>query len=481
MEKVMEEKRWKIIPITDKKKLKLNLSNKERNIFVSILIFFSVITTIIPYGIVIPLALVACRVFIILPIGKIINYLFIGIIASSFLGSYLGIPGNQSIFMFRILLILHVVLFILFKNKEWERLSNYKFINLLLSIWIFGNFLSLFWTNATGETLRYIYYSFEASYLIWLIMYHINNSNNYRMFSNIIIWFYFIALIMGCAEVITGWHLPSSGSNFYDTSTSKFQPTAFLFNTNDYAMYLCIFFPMVFHDLWNSKRLLANVYLAILVLILSFYLVIMTYSRLGIISISLEVMIVFWVYMRRSIIFIPFFISVYLLISSFGDKGYLLKVLKVIQEAFTKKGASTNERIQIYSTSWDIVQDSHFIGVGAGNVPIQIKNYWLGHQSVNHLYKAVHNFWLESMGGIGFFALSIVVLYIFILLMAIRYWWRNISHITTIKYFLPMLIIVVFYFSSIGLSTIIEKRYLWLALGIAIKLLNMESLKKGDD
>lgn len=170
----------------------------------------------------------------------------------------------------------------------------------------------------------------------------------------------------------------------------------------------------------------------------------MTYSRLGIISISLEVMIVFWVYMRRSIIFIPFFISVYLLISSFGDKGYLLKVLKVIQEAFTKKGASTNERIQIYSTSWDIVQDSHFIGVGAGNVPIQIKNYWLGHQSVNHLYKAVHNFWLESMGGIGFFALSIVVLYIFILLMAIRYWWRNISHITTIKYFLPMLIIVVF-------------------------------------
>lgn len=79
-------------------------------------------------------------------------------------------------------------------------------------------------------------------------------------------------------------------------------------------------------------------------------------------------------------------IWIYLFIDSFWNKGYFAGMLKIIKESFTKKGASTNERIEIYNTSWDIVRDSHFLGLGAGNVPIQIKNYWLGHQSVGHIY-----------------------------------------------------------------------------------------------
>ncbi|MED3681922.1 O-antigen ligase family protein [Bacillus thuringiensis] len=383
--------------------------------------------------------------------------------------------------MFRILLILHFFLFIFIINKEWKKFSNFKFINLLLGIWILGNFLSLFWAIVPGESLRYIYYSFEASYLIWLIMYYINDRKSYRLLVNVIICFYFIALIIGCIEVITGWHLPLSGSNFYNTSTSKFQPTAFLFNTNDYAMFLCIFFPLVFYSLWKSNRMFINVFLAMMVLIISFYLVVMTYSRLGIISMILESILVFWIYMRRSIVFILFFTSVYLFISAFGDKSYFFKIINIIQEAFTKKGASTNERMEIYSTSWDIVRDSHFLGVGAGNVPIQIKNYWLGHHSVGHVYKSAHNFWLESMGGIGVFSLSVICLFILIVSITIRYWWKNKNHINNIKYFLPILIVIVFYFSSIGLSTIIEKRFLWLALGIAIKLSSNNSIKLGGD
>lgn len=416
-------------------------------------------------------------IFVMLPMEKIIDRLWIGILVSSFLGSYLGLPGNQSIFLFRILLILHSILFLFFGKKEWSRFANFRFFLILLGIWLAGNIISLFWAGTRGEALRYIYYVFEAGYLILLIIYYVHDRRSYHLFINVIIIFYLMAICIGIIEVLTGWHMSLSGSLFYETLTSKFQPTAFLFNTNDYAMFLAIFFPLVFCRLWNLNIRPWNVCLAILVLILSFYLVITTYSRLGIVAISLEVCIIFLVYMRRSIVFLTFGITIYLLVDSYIQKGFLVKIEQIIISSFTKKGASTDDRMNLYQTSWDILRDSKFLGVGAGNVPIQINNYLIGHESIGHVFRAAHNFWLESLGGIGFFAFSIIIFTLVLFALSIRIWWKNKNKTDTIQYLIPLLIVVVFCLSSVGLSTIIEKRYLWLALGIAVKMADINFIK----
>lgn len=448
------------------------------------LIISSVISLSIPYGVIIPILFVTCGLLVTIPMEKIINTIWMGIILSSFCGSYLGIPGNQSIFLFRILLILHFILFIFYRKKEWfdlSELSKFKALLILLGVWFIGNFISLFWSSIRGESFRYIYYVFEACYLMVLVIYYTPYSRSSRFFINVITVFYLIAIFVGLIEVLTGWHMPLSGSLFYETTTSKFQPTAFLFNTNDYAMFLTIYFPLVFNRLWDLKNHLWKVCISNLVLILSLYLVITTYSRLGIVAIVVEVIIIFLYFMKKSLVFLTFGISVYLLVDSFIQQGSLFKIEQIVVSAFTKKGASTDERMYIYMTSWDIVRDSNFLGVGAGNLPIQIMNYWMGHESTALVYKAPHNFWLESMGGIGIFALSITIFILVVLALSIRIFFINIRGINTFQYLLPALIVLVFIFSSIGLSTIIEKRYIWLALGLAIRMTDINFYEKKDD
>ncbi|MFJ8119856.1 O-antigen ligase family protein [Bacillus mycoides] len=417
-------------------------------------------------------------VFIVIPVRKIIDRLWIGILVTSFLGSYLGIPGSQSIFLFRVFLILHFFMFLFFGKKEWDRFSQFKVYCILLGIWLAGSGISLFWASTPIVALRYIYYVFEACYLILLIVYYVYNQRSYRHLVNVIICFYILAILIGIIEVLTGWHMPLSGSLFYETLTSKFQPTAFLYNTNDYAIFLAMFFPLVFCEIWKIKIRPWNVYFAIIVLLLSAYLVITTYSRIGIIAIVLEICIILIIYMRRSIIFLSFAIIVSLLVKSFLKQGYHMRVEEIIISAFTKKGASTNDRMTLYQTSWEIIRDSNFLGIGAGNVPIKIKSYLTGHESIGNTYRAAHNFWLESMGGIGFFSFAIVAFILVLYVSSIRIWLKHRQLTDTIQYLIPLLIVLVFNFSSVALSTIIEKRYLWLALGLALRMTHIEFIKK---
>ncbi|HHP1053182.1 O-antigen ligase family protein [Bacillus cereus group sp. BfR-BA-01354] len=424
----------------------------------------------IPYGFIVPIFCFLCLLFIVLPMEKVLNMIWIGILISSFLGAYLGLPSNQNIFLFRILLILHCVLFPVFLEKKWGRMSSFQILFFILGVWLFGNVISLFWASVRAEALRYIYYVFEACYLIFLTVYYVHDRKTFKLFSNVIIGFYIIALSLGLVEVTTGWHMSLSGSLVYETTTSHFQPTAFLFNTNDYAMFLAIFLPFVFCGIWKFHKRPWNICLAILVLTLSLYLVITTYSRLGIISIILETVIICLLYLRKTLFFFIFCVVIYLLINSFLSLEFGDKITEIIVSAFTKKGASTDDRMDLYQAAWEIIRDSNFMGVGAGNVPIKIHNYLTGHETVGNIYRATHNFWLESMGGIGLFSFAIIAFMLFLTGLSFRFWWRNRNQMNTVQYIVPMLIVFVFCLSSVALSSIIEKRYLWLALGIAIRI-----------
>ncbi|EUJ25481.1 hypothetical protein [Listeria cornellensis] len=90
--------------------------NSKRTNVILIFIFLSMVVPLVPA--ILALLVIAILLYVIKDIPlKILNYyLFLGVVISGFLGPYLALPEFPSFFLFRVLIILHMVLF-LFEKK----------------------------------------------------------------------------------------------------------------------------------------------------------------------------------------------------------------------------------------------------------------------------------------------------------------------------------------------------------------------------
>lgn len=391
------------------------------------------------------------------------------LVVSAFLGAYLSFPGYKSIFLFRILLIVQLLILILYRNSL-IRLDDGKrtnfYIEVLLLMWVLGCFITLFWAEYKIIGLRNMYYAFEASCLLSLPFYFIHTKKALKATLTITSIIYIISLGIGFYEVITGQHLKLSGSLFYETTTSQFQPTGFLFNTNDYALFLAMFLPLVFYRLYSvaTHRLIRMS--GLVVWFSSFYLVVTTYSRLGIVSMVLVSIVIYWVYFKRATLALLFTGSLALLLKELYSIDLFQNAIHIIQISFTQKDASTSDRLNLYNIIWTIAKKSYFAGIGAGGIPIEIAVVRQGYESSYLNFNSAHNFFLESLGEIGLFTLFlvsvIVILFYRFLVISIK------KTSETILEYSPLLMLIIFLFSSVALSTIVEQRFLWLGLGLAL-------------
>lgn len=431
--------------------------------------------TLIPYGFILLVVCAVALLVILFPLEKILYVIWIGIFISAFFGAYLGIPGNDSIFLFRILLVVHCFLFLFMKQKELGHMRPTRWLFLLLGLWLVGFLVTLFWAISLSAGLRYVYYIFELSYLIFLSVYYLRTKHVFFQFSRIIVWIYVLQLALGLVEVFSGWHLPASGSLFYETTTSAFQPTGLLFNTNDYALFLVIFLPVVFWRLTFLKTPWRYIWM-FTILPVTFYLVVMTYSRLGLIALFLVVGALIVQYARQLTWFIGACVTFVVANILLFMPQVLNKVIGIIDSSFTEKGASTSDRMERYKSLWQIVVDSNFRGVGAGNSPIQLNEYRLGHEVLQDMILAPHNFWLELLADGGYMGIIALIVFAGFGCYAVYVWWTGRQGSDQVLRLVPVLILLVFMFSSVALSTVIDKRYLWLAVGMAISVINFSLL-----
>ncbi|WP_260449061.1 O-antigen ligase family protein [Listeria booriae] len=433
----------------------------------------------LPYGfLVLPLFLIAVFIFLPINMEKFTTIISFAILFSGFFGSYLGIPGNENIFLFRILIPIHLILFLFFVKKDWLRLSYVKTLLCLFIAFFIGMMATGFWAPQLGESFRYLYFIFEWLYVIFLCVYYIRNERTYALFTKGLMVLYIVILFIGIWECLTGHHLSQSGSLFYETTTSAFQPTGFQFNTNDFASLLTILFPIVIMQMttWSKKWMMISGILATSTLTL--YLVIMTNSRLAMLVLALEIFVLLFGWSK-----IWSFLAVYvfgmgaLLVSTFHSSGFIQKLIGMVTNSFTEKGASTTDRMQMYQASWNMIKESHFMGIGAGNLPIRLDEYMYGFQRISDNYWAPHNYWLEALANGGLLAfLPLLAFFIGYFIFAIRYWMKEKYSATSA---IPLLIGIAFVAASIGLSSTIDKRHLSLGLGIGIAILNIRYLQKG--
>lgn len=434
---------------------------------------------LMPYGYV-GLLLFFVLVFILLPIDieKFTMALSFAILFSGFFGSYLGVPGNENIFLFRLLIPIHLVFFLFFVKKDWTRLRYVKGLFLLFVAFFIGMLATGFWAPQLGESVRYLYFIFEWLYVIFLCVYYIGNERTYQLFTRGIMILYIGILGIGVWESLTGHHLSQSGSLFYETTTSAFQPTGFQFNTNDFASLLTILFPVVVMQLttWKKKGwMLSGI---ICVGGVSMYLVIMTNSRLAMVVLLLEIFVLLFGWSK-----LWSFVSVYvigmgtLLVSTFHSSGFVQNLLGMVLNSFTEKGDSTSARMQMYQASWDMIKESHFMGIGAGNLPLRLDAYMYGFERLSDNYWAPHNYWLEALANGGLLAfLPLLAFFMVYFIFAARYWMREkYSAVSAI----PLLTGLAFVAASIGLSSTIDKRHLSLGIGIGLAVLNIRYFQKG--
>lgn len=390
------------------------------------------------------------------------EYLSIALISSLFLGAYLGVPSSTSFFLFRFLLPVHFVLVILIDREYVKKIvKNNQWLFCFLFSWVGMNILSLFWTESFGLSVRYIYYALEVCYLFFVGGY-CSYKNFFKKIQIVLTVIFVISLCIGVIEILTGWHLPQSGSLVYMTTTSKHQPTGFLYNTNDFAMYITIYFPLIFYFLvYQVKQKWSN-YFAFGLWLISIFVVVSTYSRTGIVLIAV---ISLWVlYQLRK--YVPLFLisgTTVLLLTNLGQK----KLLGIIFRSFREKGASTTERMGLYSNTIQIFKSSHGLGVGAGGVPMKLNNLRLGYESLNNQIASAHNFLLETAGEIGFFSISLFLFLGYLVYQYGTYVFQNSELKNKLYLSVSTLMFMAFFLSSVALSTIVEQRGLWFALSLA--------------
>lgn len=406
------------------------------------------------------------------PLDKLLFYIWIGIFVSAFFGAYLGIPGSESIFLFRILLLLHFVFFLFLPEKKLSYLKPIRWLFLILVFWLVGFSVTLFWSDSLSAGLRYIYYIFELSYLIFLATYYLNSKKLFFLFSKIITIIYVVQVFLGFLEVIAGFHLPQSGAFVYDTMTSAFQPTGLLFNTNDYAFFLVIFFPLVFWRLTYLRKPYRLISLSVISACAT-YLVISTYSRLGLLIFGIALLAVLITYSRIWSVFIGAWSTLIVTSLLLFSPALFSKIQDIVVASFTEKGASTSDRMERYNTLWQITKDTNLLGVGAGNAPIKLEQYRIGHAQVQETILAPHNFWLEVITDGGFFGIFPILFFIILLGMSLYYAFVIQKETDKLFLMMPILIIITFIIAAVALSTVVDKRYLWIAIGMAVAAVNI--------
>lgn len=446
-----------------------------------LLLCFGVVASLLSgIGIIMAICVLLLVLVFMLDFNKIEYALWIGIVVTSFFGSYLGLPGNNSIFLFRVLLLLHVPLFLwkLSRNRlGYSKME--KVIVILIMCWLFGNVASMLWANYISATFRYLYFVFEAGYLILITLYHVRSKKDLMVLTYFISAVYGFCLVIGLIEVLTGWHMSLSGNVLeYTQERHKYRPAGLQYNYNDFGAFLVMFLPLVVWGINTWKWRVKYVFIVAAVG-LSGFLVINTYSRVSMVIWIIEVVVLLILWFRvwgviASVIGLLAIVSVNVLHLGAENSSLFTDVVS----AFTEKGGSTNERLMMYQKTLQIINESHFLGVGVGNVPIELNNSIMGHGTMDNAYRAPHNFILETVGNIGLWSFFLFAVIVMVLILSLKYLFVHMKY----GFFavVPVLIMVEFLSASVGISTIIEIRFLWISLGIALAIVSNQAFWRRD-
>ena len=461
--------------------MRMDISNPTKYLIYSVFFFLGILGLFQPMfyvGIIFLSFLLFLWRFDLVQLNQILCY---GIVLSMFFGAYLSVPGYESLYLFRFLLPAYLVLFLMIGEFNFSGMKQYKLPILCLIIFLVLSLTSYFYADYPSVVFRATYFAFEILF-IFLVTFKTLNQESLKWVLRIIVIAFVSNLLVGMVEVLFGIHLYLSSANTYVSTTIKYQPTGFYFNTNDYALYISLYYPIVILTIQRIKQVWLKSIVYVLITSMSLFVVISSYSRIGMLCIGISSVTLFFTLYRKkaaliSLIFGPPSV-LFFSMTSFGSN-----LFEIISNSFENKTTSTSVRRELYEHLWEISRDSHFLGIGAGGAPKKLGSLFLGFENTDTSATVTgHNLFLEilaNLGALGFLCMVVLLLYLFIL--QVKMYWYNYmlkNNYLILSTIVSFLILMTFSGSTIALSTTLEKRFLWFGLALAYSLVNMNFADK---
>ncbi|EUJ26554.1 O-Antigen polymerase family protein [Listeria grayi FSL F6-1183] len=90
--------------------------------------------------------------------------------------------------------------------------------------------------------------------MFFICFYNLKSKKTIYQFARLATYIFVLNIVIGLIEVKTGMHMKLSAAKVYVTTTIANQPTGFLYNPNDFALFLNILYPIVILNLYKIKK-----------------------------------------------------------------------------------------------------------------------------------------------------------------------------------------------------------------------------------
>jgi len=356
-----------------------------------------------------------------LPVRLLLAAGLIALPALAVLGPALALPHLRPLFGFRVVLALvglGGLLWLIAVRRRW-RLEGTTYL-VLFAAWVCWLLITLAWAPDPAAGPRYLFLliglgvvgaatasaGLSARRLRWLLIG--------------LAAVYGLSLLVGLAEAVTHVHLPTASPAYSGRST----PAAFFFNTNDFATWLALCWPFVLL-LPSYRRRAGTLALVALALLATAGVLLFTGSRVSVLAIAFETLIVAvvvalragrWGRIAVAVLAVVALLGMGLLLAGVGGRfGASFSLSKLVGQVHSGSGSGAI-RSELQTAGLRAASTRWFLGVGPGNAEVVV-----GRENPGFTVLNLHDWWLEVFVNGGLPALLIfLTLYLALLAAAVR-------------------------------------------------------------
>ena len=337
------------------------------------------------------------------------------------LGPALALPQLKPLFGFRVVLALvglGGVLWLIAVRRRW-RLEGGTYVA-LFAAWVCWLLITLAWAPDPAAGPRYLFLLLGLGAVAAATASTGLSERRLRWLLLGLAAVYGLSLLIGLAETQVHLHLPTASPAYRGRAT----PAAFFFNTNDFATYLALCWPFVLL-LPSYRRRAGTIALVVLALLATAGVILFTGSRVSVLAIAFETLIVAvvvalragrWGRIAVAVLAVVALLGMGLLLAGVGGRfGASFSLSKLVGQVHSGSGSGAI-RSELQTAGLRAASTRWFLGVGPGNAEIVV-----GRQNPGFTVLNLHDWWLEVFVDGGLPALLIfLTLYLALLAAVVR-------------------------------------------------------------
>lgn len=348
--------------------------------------------------------------------------LAVAIFAAPF-GSNIHVPGHPSIFPYRVLFVLFVMVeavrLALLRRGRLPSLRHPAAPWIAIAAW---GAISLLWVASLGAGVRYVVFLAQGTILIFAIAGYGRDRRRLTIMLGAAAGSFLVVLTAALFERETGYRFPTSmlrdpelGMRFRFLFTSVFH------NVNDLATFLALWLPLLLVVYLHRHRLWARIIALGLSCIVAF-LIVASLSRANTLAAVAAVLVVLVLSVRRRVgawaVLIAAGVLAVVCMPAL-PRYFVTQAVHRLSREIVSGATSQDTRVKLTQESLTLLKRTYGLGVGAGNIEARLETLRAERGDRTTAILNMHNWWLEILANLGVIGLVLYALFYVRLLRAL--------------------------------------------------------------